>query len=68
MDFLATKLDKKWLVSLICNDISQATGACHRSLQLLHLLECDGWHLQVIKNSPVFKPLVNFEGGAEGDH
>ena len=46
MLLLATKDTRKWLVSLICSDPAQASGACHRSLQLVHLLESDGWLLE----------------------
>lgn len=49
MLLLATKGVKQWLVSLICRDPAQASGACHRSLQLLHLLEDDGWQLQPVQ-------------------
>ncbi len=48
MLLLASKGTQQWLVSLICQDPAQASGACHRSLQLLHLLERDGWQLQPI--------------------
>lgn len=48
MLLLATKQARQWLVSLICRDPAQASGACHRSLQLIHLLESDGWRLQPV--------------------
>ena len=48
MLLLATKDTRRWLVSLICSDPAQASGACHRSLQLVHLLERDGWQLEPI--------------------
>jgi len=48
MLLLATQASRQWLVSLICSDPSQASGGCHRSLQLIHLLESDGWHLEPI--------------------
>jgi len=38
MLLLATQASRQWLVSLICSDPSQASGGCHRSLQLIHLL------------------------------
>jgi hypothetical protein len=46
MLLLATKDARQWLISLICRDPAQASGACHRSRQLIHLLESDGWHLE----------------------
>lgn len=48
MLLLASKGSNQWLVSLICHDPAQASGACHRSLQLLYLLEGDGWQLQPV--------------------
>jgi hypothetical protein len=48
MLFIAQKDARQWLVSLICSDPLQASGACHRSLQLMEILECDGWRLQPI--------------------
>ena len=48
MLLLATKDTRQWLVSLICSDPAEASGACHRSLQLAHLLESDGWHLETL--------------------
>lgn len=48
MLLLAAKDTHQWLVSLICSDPAQASGACHRSLQLNHLLESDGWHLEAL--------------------
>jgi hypothetical protein len=52
LQLLAIKGRKHWLVSLICSDPSQASGACHRSLQLLHLLGEDGWQLQPLEATP----------------
>jgi hypothetical protein len=46
MLLLATQASRQWLVSLICSDPSQASGGCHRSLQLLQLLEDHGWSCQ----------------------
>lgn len=48
MLLLATKATRQWLVSLICSDPAQSSGACHRSLQLIYLLESDGWQLESI--------------------
>ena len=48
MLILAIKDSRQWLMSLVCSDPAKASGACHRSLQLIHLLQSDGWQLEQI--------------------
>jgi len=50
MLFLAVKGARQWLISIICGNPDQASGACHRSLQLIHLLESNGWNLETIEH------------------
>jgi hypothetical protein len=52
LQVLAISDREHWLVSLICNDPTQASGACHRSLQLLHLLDQHGWQLHPVETTP----------------
>lgn len=52
MLLLATKGMRQWLVSLICNDPHKASGACHRSLQLIHLIKQAGWQLKAVAHQP----------------
>lgn len=48
MLFLAEKDSCQWILSLICSDLEDKSGACHRSLQILNILKSDGWQLQIL--------------------
>jgi hypothetical protein len=48
MLMLANKKERQWLVFVICQDPANSSGACHRSRQLLEILEVAGWNLQPV--------------------
>jgi hypothetical protein len=52
MLLLAERPGTSWIVDLICQDPAQASGACHRSLQLQELLVQGGYRLRAIDPPP----------------
>lgn len=50
MYFLASKGSSSWILSLVCNDLSKASGGCNRSLQIYEILAGNGWLLKPVKH------------------
>lgn len=51
MLFIASKDSDSWIVSLVCQDLSKATGGCNRSLQIYEIFIRNGWILKPINHS-----------------
>lgn len=67
MLFVASKHTSSWIVSLVCNNFSKATGGCNRSSQIFEILTGNGWALKPIDHEQFqpSSPLMTVWGAAK---
>lgn len=51
MNYLATLGTKRYILSLVCNDLNHSSGACFRSRQLKSIFQSHCWQLTLIDSS-----------------